>query len=72
MNQRDMKRLIVAVPLRSGGYKVRHDIVGEAIVCEVPTLEIAGCIVKALRERQAIKAAIRLLARHMLKKGKGK
>jgi hypothetical protein len=72
MNQRDIKRLIVAVPLRTGGYKVRHDVVGEAIVCEVATLELAGCIVRALRDRQEVKAATRRLALHMAKKGKGK
>lgn len=46
------------------GYVVHHDIPGEAIVCEVPTLEIAGCIVNALRQRQEMKLAIALLARH--------
>ena len=77
MNQADIRRFIIASPRREG-YVVKHSIPGEAIVCEVPTLEIAGCIVKALRERQYLKHAAEVLARHMAKnerrarKGKGK
>ena len=64
LNQREIRKHVVAVRTSHGGYVVKHDIVGEAIVCEVPTLEMAGCIVKALRERLMIKIAAALLQRH--------
>lgn len=63
---REMRKRIVAVSLGANrGFAVRHDIPGEQIVCEVPTLEIAGCIVRALRERCAVRLAEQLLARHV-------
>jgi hypothetical protein len=71
MNQKDIRKFIIASPRRDG-FVVKHNIPGEAIVCEVPTLEIAGCIVKALRERQHLKQSILLLAKHMAKKSKVK
>lgn len=68
LNRREINKCIVATPARGRvGYNVKHDIVGEEIDCWVPTLEIAGCIVKALRERQKIKLAQHLLAKHMRK-----
>lgn len=70
LNKREINKRIVAVGM-PGGFKVKHDIPGEAIVCEVPTLEIAGCIVHALRGRQEVRLAHNLLAKH-LQKGKGK
>ena len=71
LNRREINRRIIAVA-RPHGFKVKHDIPGEAIVCEVPTLSLAGCIVKALRARQEVKLAEHLLSKHIEKKGKGK
>lgn len=70
INRREIRKRIIAVAIPRGGFKVKHDIPGEAIVCEVPTLSIAGTIVKALRERQEILIASDLLAEHMRKKGR--
>jgi hypothetical protein len=70
LNKREINKRIVAVAA-PGCFKVKHDIPDERIVCVVPTLEIAGCIVSALRTRQEIKLAEQLLAKH-LQKGKGK
>jgi len=72
LNKREINRRIIAVARDRTSFKVKHDIPGEAIVCEVPSLAIAGCIVKALRERQEVKLAGHLLAKHIKKKGKGK
>lgn len=73
LNKREINKRIIAVAIpATAGFKVKHDIPFEAIVCEVPSLEIAGCIVKALRQRQEIKLAQHLLGKHMEKKGKGK
>jgi hypothetical protein len=69
INRRELHKRIVAVPKPvTDGYIVKHDIPGEAIVCEVPTLEIAGCIVAALRDRQLSKLALHLLAKKHVKK----
>jgi hypothetical protein len=70
LNKREIHRRIVAVSLPHA-FRIRHDIPGETIICEVPTLEIAGCIVQALRARQEIKLAEHLLSKH-IQKGKGK
>ena len=69
MNQRELKKRIVAIRLPDDqGYKVKHDIFGELSIILVPTLELAGCIVHCLRQRQQLKAAALLLRRHMEKK----
>lgn len=47
----DIVRAVHVIATPRGGYAVHHDVEGEAIVCEVPSLEIARCIVKALRDR---------------------
>ena len=72
INRRELRKRIVAVPATNGHFAIKHDIPGEEIVCQVPTLELAGCIVKALRDRQEVKIAERLLAKHMVRKGRGK
>lgn len=73
LNKREINRRIVAVAIpRTNGFSVKHDIPDESIICSVPSLEIAGCIVQALRERQQVKLAHHLLAKHVQKKGKGK
>ena len=69
ISKRELHKRIVAVPVHHNGFTVKHDIPGEACVIQVPTLEIAGCIVKALRERQVSKIALHLLAKkHTTKK----
>jgi len=71
ISKRDLHKRIVAVVDPQGGYKIKHDIPGEAIICNVPTLEIAGCIVKALRERQISRIALHILAvKHTTKRRK--
>lgn len=71
INRRELKKRIIVVALPKGrGYQVKHDIPGEQIVCEVPSLELGATIVKALRERQELLIAKRLLAEHMQKKGR--
>lgn len=64
LNKRSITKAICAQAKTNGGFVVRHDIKGEAIVCEVPTLEIAGCIVRALRERAMLRLAADILRRH--------
>jgi len=61
MTRKELVKLIVAAPSGSGGYRIRHDLPGEAIVCEVPTLEMAGTIVAALRERALKRMAAGML-----------
>jgi len=66
INKRDLHKRIVAVPdlhSRDMGYRIKHDIPGEQVHCWVSSLEIAGCIVKALRERQISRIALHLLAK---------
>jgi len=63
LNKRELHKRIVATLLSNGFYTIKHDIPGEHIICEVPTLEMAGCIVAALRERQVSKLALHLLAK---------
>jgi hypothetical protein len=78
LNKREINKRIVAVRSstppwgRRMAYTIKHDIPDEEIVCQVQTLEIAGCIVQALRARQEVKLAEHLLAKHVAKKGKGK
>lgn len=71
LNKREINKRIVAYPISNNPltYGIKHDIPGEKFDCEeIPSLEIAGCIVKALRERQALKLAAALLANHMRRK----
>ena len=52
LTQSEIRRAIFLTSWpRGGGYTVRHDIAGEAVVCEVPTTEIGNTIVRALRDR---------------------
>lgn len=62
INKAEIRKRIVA---RAGTdhYVVKHDIPGEAIICNVPTLELAACIVAALRVRQESKLALHILAK---------
>jgi len=68
LNKREINKRIIAVAQRDT-FVVKHDIPDEFIVCVVPTLEIAGCIVQALRTRQQVKLAQHLLSKHLTKKG---
>lgn len=53
MTQREIKRAIYLSGVKSTGYTVHHDVPGESIVCEVPSVDVGNTIVRALRERQA-------------------
>jgi len=63
INRRSLNKIIIATP-EGAAFRVRHDIPDEHCEIVVPTLEIAGTIVKALRERQQIKLSLKLLEEH--------
>lgn len=51
MTIREINSRIYLSGMKPNGYTVHHDIDGEAIICEVPSVAIGNTIVKALRLR---------------------
>lgn len=52
MTKHAINHAIYLSKLSGDGYCVYHEIAGESIVCEVPSVAIGNCIVRALRQRQ--------------------
>lgn len=57
MTQHEIRACIYLSGIKPAGYTVHHDIPGEAIICEVPSVSIGNAIVRALRERAVAKEA---------------
>lgn len=52
MTKHAINHAIYLSKLSGDGYCVYHEIAGESIICEVPSVAIGNCIVRALRQRQ--------------------
>lgn len=54
MNQRDIRSAIYLSGIKPIGYVVHHDIPGEVMALNVPSVSVGNAIVRALRNRQKL------------------